>query len=369
MYQKLKRVVYIPQTEGRTYGKAAADMASFIMEGSSVLMIVNTKDAAWNVFQLLSERLKESGCRLTEIRQGLSDEAIGECAEKSGENEILCVHLSTHMCPMHRKEILRWIKIWQKKKKRVCCVSSSLIEAGINLSFPIVIRSLAGIPSIIQAAGRCNRNCEAEFRTVYLWNLSEERLGRLPDIEKGREICMNLLGRIETPDELGKPEMIDAFFAKEEAYTREVERYPYKEWNSDLVTMLSMNSECRSEAENRRENILPCLSKRFLQSFRTAGGAFQVIDQKTRSVVVPYGKGKDLIEKLADRHMLCEEIGYLKEAQQYSVNLFEPVFRRLAEEGALYAQGETGVIVLKEECYDTWAGVKTTPQEMKELIM
>ena len=163
--------------------------------------------------------------------------------------------------------------------------------------------------------------------------------------------------------------MIDQYFAKEEAYTREVERYPYKEWNTDLVTMLSINSECRSEAENRRENILPCLSKRFCQSFRTAGAAFEVIDQKTRSIVVPYGKGKKLIEKLSGRHMLREEIDYLKEAQQYSVNLYEPIYQRLENEGALNSLGDTGVVVLKEEYYDDWAGVKITPQEMKELIV
>lgn len=369
LYQKLKRVVYIPQTKGRTYREAAAGMASFVLEGSSTLMIVNTKDAAWNVFQHLSELLKESGCRMVGIQQGLLDEELEERAEKSGENEILCVHLSTLMCPKHRKEILRWMKAWQKKKKRVCCVSTALIEAGINVSFPIVIRSLTGIPSIIQAAGRCNRNCEADFGFVYLWDLSEERLSRLPDIQRGGEICRNLLGSIKTPDELGKPEMIDKYFAKEEVYTRKEELYPYKEWNSNLVTMLSINKECQSEAGNRRENPLPYLSKRFRQSFRTAGGAFEVIDQKTRSVVVPYGEGKELIEKLAGRHMLREEIGYLKEAQQYSVNLYEMAFRRLAEEGALDSLGETGVVVLKEEYYDDWAGIKTTPQEMRELIM
>ena len=58
------------------------------------------------------------------------------------------------MCPKHRKEILRWIKAWLLGKKLVCCVSTALIEAGINVSFPIVVRSWAGIPSLIQAAGR-----------------------------------------------------------------------------------------------------------------------------------------------------------------------------------------------------------------------
>ena len=282
---------------------------------------------------------------------------------------VLCVHLSTLMCPMHRKEILRWVKAWLKKKRRVCCVSTALIEAGINVSFPVVIRSLADIPSMIQAAGRCNRNCEADMGTVYLWNLAEERLGRLPDIQKGKEISMSLLSNMGNPDELGDPEMIKKYFIKEEEYTRKVEKYPYKEWNSDLITMLSTNSGCIIAAKNKPEDRSSRLSKRFRQSFRTAGAVFQVIDQKTKSVIVPYGWGKELIEKLAGQHTLGEEIKYLKEAQQYSVNLFEHVFERLAKEGALNSLGETGAVVLKEEYYDVWAGVKIMPQEMKDLIM
>ncbi|WP_390438697.1 CRISPR-associated endonuclease Cas3'' [Lactonifactor longoviformis] len=369
LYQKLKRVAYMPQLEMHTYQEASGDIAAFIQEGKSVLTIVNTKDAAWNVFQGISEQLKILDYSLVEIQQGLSEEVIEQCAAKSTENEILCVHLSTLMCPMHRKEILCWVKSWLKKKKLVCCISTALIEAGINVSFPVVIRSLAGIPSMIQAAGRCNRNCEEKMGTVYLWNLADERLGRLPDIQKGKELSMNLLSNMEHPDEMGSPEMIKKYFAKEEEYTQKVEKYPYKEWNLDLVTMLSANSECRNAAYDSEDSPLLHLSKRFCQSFRTAGAAFQVIDQKTKSVIVPYGRGKELIEKLTDRHTLWEEIKYLKEAQQYSVNLFEHVFERLAKEGALHSLGETGVVVLKEEYYDAWAGVTTTPQEMMELII
>lgn len=390
LYRKLKRVCYIPQLKMRTYQEAAVDITTLIREGKSVLMIVNTKDAAWNIFQGISAQIEEMGYKPVEILLECSDEELTTQAETCAVNEILCVHLSTLMCAKHRKEILRWVKVWLKKKKRVCCVSTALIEAGINVSFPIVIRSLAGIPSVIQAAGRCNRNGEAELGTVYLWNLGEEKLSRLPDIQKGREISMNLLKQMESHDkmknsdemeelyapdelgnldELGNPEMIKKYFAKEEVYTREVERYPYKEWNSDLITMLSTNRECRKFAESVRDNPLSQLSKRLCQSFRTAGAAFQVIDQKTKSVIVPYGKGKELIEKLADRHGLGEEIKCLKEAQQYSVNLFEHVFERLAKEGALNTLGETGAIVLKEEYYDSLAGVTTTPQEMTELIV
>lgn len=369
LYQKLKRVAYIPQLEIRTCQDAANDIAALIRDKKSVLTIVNTKAAAWNIFQGVSEHLKLLDDRQVEIYQGFSGEALERCAAACAENEVLCVHLSTLMCPAHRKEIVRWVKAWLEKKKRVYCVSTALIEAGINVSFPVVIRSLAGIPSMVQAAGRCNRNCEAEIGDVYLWNLADESLGRLPDIQQGRDISKSLLSRMESSDELGSPEMVKKYFAKEEVYTRKVENYPYKEWNSDLVTMLSTNCECQNAANNKRENQLSDLSKRFRQSFRTAGSAFQVIDQKTKSVLVPYGKGKELIEKLSDRHTLHEEIKYLKEAQQYSVNLFETVFERLAKEGALNSLGETGVVVLKEEFYDARAGVLATPQEMMELII
>lgn len=371
LYQKLKRVTYIPQMELRDYQDAADHITEFIREKTSVLAIVNTKDAAWRIFQGVSDQLDALNYRQVPIRQGLTDEELEQCAGGCAEDEMLCVHLSTLMCPMHRKEILRWMKAWLLKKRPVCCVSTALIEAGINVSFLTVIRSLAGIPSLIQAAGRCNRNCEADMGNVYLWDLKEERLSRLPDIEKGKRMSMSLLEKVENPDELGNPEMIKKYFAKEEMYTQEVKKYPYKEWNSNLVTMLSTNCGCRCAAGSLRDenNPLPDLSKRFYQSFRTAGAAFQVIDQKTKSVIVPYGKGKELIEKLGDRHTLSEEIKLLKEAQQYSVNLFENVFNRLAGEGALVSLGATGVVILKDEYYDPWAGVKITPQEMEELIL
>ena len=76
-----------------------------------------------------------------------------------------------------------------------------------------------------------------------------------------------------------------------------------------------------------------------------------------------------MIERLGDRHTLSEEIRLLKEAQQYSVNLFEHIFNRLAGEDALVSLGETGAVILKDEYYDPWAGVTITLQEMKELII
>ena len=92
-------------------------------------MIVNTKDAAWNIFQGISDQLKALNYRQVQIRQDLTDEELEKCAEGCAEDEILCVHLSTLMCPMHRKEILRWIKVWLSKGKAGLLRFPALIEA------------------------------------------------------------------------------------------------------------------------------------------------------------------------------------------------------------------------------------------------
>lgn len=71
-------------------------------------------------------------------------------------------HLSTHMYPAHRKKILEEIRKRLNTEERCLVISTSLIEAGVDISFPYVYRSLTGIDSIAQAAGRCNREGESE---------------------------------------------------------------------------------------------------------------------------------------------------------------------------------------------------------------
>lgn len=365
LYQQLKRVEYLAQLQPRTFQDAADGVAAMVQENRSVLTIVNTKPAAWHVYEGVSRRLGSAGYELVQVRQGLSNAELKARAQACAEGEVLCVHLSTLMCPMHRKEILRWVKAWLDEEKLVCCVSTALIEAGINVSFPVVVRSLAGIPSIIQAAGRCNRSFEWPLGQVYLWNLVEENLQNLPDIEKGKELSRSLLDNGALSDRLDRPEIVDAYFNKErsDSQTKEEENYRYPKWNTDLVKMLSNNQGCTKSGKPLPQG----LSKWLLQSFRTAGEAFRVIDQQTKPVLVPYGKGAELVQTLESSHTMQEEIACLKQAQQYSVNLFDRIYDRLAREGALRALGETGVVALGAEYYNAAAGVRTTPEEMELL--
>ena len=123
LYANLKRVAveYLDKLTD-------AALAERIVEHDQVLCIVNTRRHARMLY-----------------------EAIGERSEQH-------FHLSALMCPQHRTEVLTRIKDQLAARQTCRVISTQLIECGVDIDFPIVYRSLAGVDSIAQAAGRCNRN-------------------------------------------------------------------------------------------------------------------------------------------------------------------------------------------------------------------
>lgn len=99
-----------------------------------------------------------------------------------GEAGISVFHLSTFMCPVHRREVLKKIRGCLFKGKPCKVVTTSLIEAGVDVDFPVVYRELAGLDSIIQAAGRCNREGKNKLENskVFIYSLTEPAYGKLP---------------------------------------------------------------------------------------------------------------------------------------------------------------------------------------------
>jgi CRISPR-associated endonuclease/helicase Cas3 len=129
-FRELGRVELVDETKpgGRTLDEIAGFIES--LNERSILTVVNTKPQAQKLYAALSQR----------------------------HPDWLIIHLSTNMCPVHRRKVIAKLRLKLRDKTRKCvCVSTRLIEAGIDIDFDAAIRFLAGFDSIVQTAGRCNR--------------------------------------------------------------------------------------------------------------------------------------------------------------------------------------------------------------------
>lgn len=111
-------------------------------------------------------------------------------------------HLSTSMCPRHRKAVLQKIRQCLEGEKRCVVIATSLVEAGVDLDFRTVYRQLAGVDSIIQAAGRCNREGKksAAESSVYIFQLDEKEY--VPGQRQQIDVAKMLLGDQKKLDDL-----------------------------------------------------------------------------------------------------------------------------------------------------------------------
>jgi CRISPR-associated endonuclease/helicase Cas3 len=348
LFTELKRVevLYCRKPGGWTYAEAAGLAISEMQAYGSSLVVVNTKAAARSIFEL---------CR-------------------AGAGSVPVFHLSTSMCPAHRKRTLRKIcRLLKRKHPRpVICVSTQLIEAGVDIDFGAVIRSLAGLDSIAQAAGRCNRHGKRDMGRVRIINLADEFLHSLKDIQAGQEAAQRVLDEYVGSEggqiiDLQNPEIIRRYFqyyffsrAREMDYpvdSRRVER------DDTLLNMLGENmmavNECRMP---------PPFHLR--QSFMTAADAFEAIEAPTQGVIVPYSKaGQDIIAELCSSFEIKKQFSLLKRAQQFSVNVFPNVMRTLQDAQALHeVQEGTGILYLDKRFYSEEFGLSDTVTGDMEML-
>ncbi len=260
-------------------------------------------------------------------------------------------HLSTNLCPAHRKLILKKIKRHLRWNIPVLCISTQLIEAGVNVDFNSVIRFLAGLDSIAQAAGRCNRNGRKAQATVHVVNPEQEHIDMLHDIKEGRDKALRIFS--EVSGDLLSPDVMERYFEYYFFSRADEMTYPVDAKQAgrtdNLLNLLSENSR------NIAITDLP-----LKQSFMTAGNIFQVIDAPTQSVIVPYKYGKEIIAKLCAAFDPAKDYALLRRAQQYSVNIFPNILRKLKENNAITPiQPGMDIYCLDERHYSDDFGVST----------
>ena len=292
----------------------------------------------------------------------LTDEAL---AAQLGEHEqVLCVinsrkaaqtiygllppegsfHLSTLMIPAQRQELLREIR--QRLKEGLPCrvVSTSLIEAGVDVDFPAVYRELAGLDSVMQAAGRCNREGKrpADESMVTVFERTE-----LPPVlfrtavGAAREALAG--GR-----EIDAPETMERYF------------HSLRSLTGDALDKQGLIKAFEQGIEGCE---LP---------FRTVSERFRLIDQGTYTVYIPFGEGAALVNRLKAGE--CSKELY-RSLGRCAVSVYEQHFRALYAAGALLtareipALDERSAVLNDMTLYSEVTGLSLEPETGKALLV
>lgn len=348
LFKKLKRVeVHDARKKGGVTNTEIIDMTKQALrtEGS-VLIVVNTRSMA----RTLYEEVKTSNLATT-------------------------YHLSTNMCPAHRLDVLNEMRMKLGNGEPVVCVSTQLIEAGVDIDFGAVIRSLAGLDSIAQSAGRCNRHgLREQLGKVWVINPKDENLDQLIDIRIGRDLAHRIFDDIKSgikQDCIGLCSIRRYF--KFYYQTREKEMdYPISSASSigrddtlyDLLSQNPLSTNAYQATQQKAPSIL------LRQSFRSAAREFCVIDSPTRNVIVPYGEGSEIITSLCSASELERQAKLLRRAQRYSVSLFSHQFDKLLRSGAIReVQAGSAIYYLDRQYYSDEFGWSDEPVNRMDILI
>uniref|UniRef100_Q3ARV3 CRISPR-associated helicase, Cas3 family n=1 Tax=Chlorobium chlorochromatii (strain CaD3) TaxID=340177 RepID=Q3ARV3_CHLCH len=331
----LKRVTVIDECKPQGWRlEEVADKVSCIhKQGNSCIIILNTKADTRELYTILRKR----------------------------HGEELTYHLSTAMCAAHRMDILSEVKTLLRNNQPVICVSTQLIEAGIDIDFDTGIRALAGIDSIAQAAGRINRNGKKPADSaLYIQNISGENLKNLQDIAVAQVEAQKVLREFkENPNEFGNSLLSEAVmkrYFKFYIFNRKDEM-TYKIKSDNLVNLLSSNVNAVGEYKRTHKNQpYPNILR---QSFATAAREFKVINSDTQGIFVPYNdEARGLLNQLRNTKSSEFQRYLFRRLQRYTVNVYPYMLKKLTKIHALEPLCEnSGILALYEIFYDSRFGV------------
>ena len=239
-------------------------------------------------------------------------------------------HLSTLMCAAHRTSVISSIRERLSAKLPCRVISTQLLEAGVDLDFPVGYRSLAGLESIIQAAGRVNREGKQALGKLFVFEPVSEYVGRTPAyIQQTADIARLILKRYEDPV---CAEAVHAYF--EELY------------------------DLQGRNAYDRKDILGCFENGLnppLFDFKTAAERFKLIENDTVSVIVPFD---DKVALLLNRLRSSEfPLTIIRALQPYIVNIYEREYQSLLNNGVIDIYAERFAVLNDPNFYDDHVGL------------
>ena len=299
LHDKLRRVCLEIDDTGSTYD----EIAKRLSRHDRVLCIVNTRNDAREIY----ERLPKEG---------------------------LTIHLSRMMCPRHVAKAIQEIKqaLSDNSETVIRVVATQLIEAGVDIDFPVVYRQEAGLDSILQAAGRCNREGRLDMATTYVFSIAKEHIlhGSIKDANNARLNMTN----------------VNDWFAPE------------------AMTEYFRQLYCRKETFDQKD-IKTLLYKPAEMCFEEASKEFRLIEEVGKTVVVNMGDSMELIER-----MKSDGISYslMKQLSQYCVNIHDRDFQKLKSYGAVEEVIEGINVVNDRAQYDENIGLRLDNHWMNEIL-
>ncbi len=272
LYSKLKRV----EVETRKEISSLEEISEELMNYEQVLCIVSDRKTCRELYKLMPKETT--------------------------------IHLSAMMCGQHRSDVIETIKRKLINKENIRVISTQLVEAGVDIDFPVVYRAMAGLDSIAQSAGRCNREGLLERGKVIVFNLEKKPPQGI--LQKAWQSASELLSTIKN-NEILLPDNFTEFF-KLLYYKTDLDKYK-------ILKLLNPDS------------------KTIGIKFKTASENFKIIDDSmSHSIIVRYKKSNQLLEEIKYNNDRILTKTYMRKLQRYTVNIYNNDFEILKSRKSIY---------------------------------
>ena len=230
-------------------------------------------------------------------------------------------HLTTLMCAKHRSQKLDEIRGCLKKGEPCHVIATSLIEAGVDVDFPLVMRAEAGLDSVAQAAGRCNREGKRPSENSFVWIFAPEEQWKAPPELAAQATVMRLTAD-SFSDDLLSTQAVAAYFA---------ELYQLKGSELDNKKILKMHNDTGQSLD------FP---------FQTIADKFRMIESHMQPLIIPFDvDAENLISSL---HHADHIGGFLRKLQPYTVQIPEKALAALYKAGRIETINEKN---FGKQCY------------------